>query len=401
MTTNALHFLTLNISTISTRMTNTTSFMLLWLVIIALVTGVLVASFRIDAYCRSLNQNPALREQAMWHLYFFQGMRIFLWALTAMLAFGGVLYVNWQKNTAQKAVAERRNALIPVFEKDKLWSAPDPYLAETDAQADLIRYGRDLISHTQDYFGATGLVRANSINGMNCQNCHLEAGSKPFGNNYFAVQSTYPQMRARSGALETIPKRVNDCFERSLNGMPIDTSGREMLAIQAYIRWLGTGVPKGEKPKGAGLVEVPFLNRAADPALGKTVYLNKCASCHGGDGQGLPIPENARSYPPLWGEKSYNEGAGLFRLSRFAGYVKANMPFGTNFQNPQLSDDEAWDVAAFVNSQPRPKHRFLKTDWPDISKKPVDHPFGPYADTFPEVQHKYGPFGPIKAFYKK
>ena len=113
------------------------------------------------------------------------------------------------------------------------------------------------------------------------------------------------------------------------------------------------------------------------------------------------MPESARTYPPLWGDKSYTEAAGLFRMSRFAGYVKANMPFGASFQNPQLSDEEAWDVAAFVNSQPRPKHRFLSQDWPDISKKPVDHPFGPYADTFSEQQHKYGPYQPIEDFYKQ
>ena len=112
------------------------------------------------------------------------------------------------------------------------------------------------------------------------------------------------------------------------------------------------------------------------------------------------MPESAREYPPLWGKKSYNEGAGLFRMSRFAGYVKANMPFGANFQNPQLSDEEAWDVAAYVNSQPRPKHPFLDTDWPSIAKKPFDHPFGPFSDTFPEAQHKYGPYGPIVDFYK-
>ena len=69
--------------------------------------------------------------------------------------------------------------------------------------------------------------------------------------------------------------------------------------------------------------------------------------------------------------------------------------------NAQLSDEEAWDVAAFINSQPRPKHPFLQTDWPDISKKPYDHPFGPYTDSFPEIQHKYGPFEPIVAFYKR
>jgi thiosulfate dehydrogenase len=112
------------------------------------------------------------------------------------------------------------------------------------------------------------------------------------------------------------------------------------------------------------------------------------------------MPDSPRDYPPLWGDQSYNEGAGLFRMSRLAGYVKANMPFGASYQNPQLSDEEAWDVAAYINSQPRPKHPFLQTDWPKIEKKPFDHPFGPYADTFPEMQHKYGPFEPIVAFNK-
>ena len=150
---------------------------------------------------------------------------------------------------------------------------------------------------------------------------------------------------------------------------------------------------------------LPCALRDGEKALaqvkrGAQVYAEKCASCHGADGQGLPIPESARDYPPLWGDKSYNEGAGLFRLSRFAGYVKANMPFGATHLNPQLSDEEAWDVAAFVNSKPRPPHPFLATDWPKIEKKPYDHPFGPFADTFPAAQHKYGPFGPIAAFYQ-
>jgi thiosulfate dehydrogenase len=306
----------------------------------------------------------------------------------------------WDMDNRNKHLTEKREKLWPAFDAQKMWQAPDPYLAETDAAAELIAYGRDLVAHTQDYFGPQGIVKANAINGMNCQNCHLDAGSKPFGNNYFAVASTYPQMRARSGSLETIPKRINDCFQRSLDGQPLDTTSREMKAIMAYMRWLGTGVPKGQKPKGVGLVEVPFLKRAADPVKGQVIYVEKCASCHGADGQGLPVPNSARYYPPLWGEHSYNEGAGLFRMSRFAGYVKTNMPFGATYDNPQLSDEEAWDVAAFVNAQPRPEHPFLQTDWPKIEKKPFDHPFGPFADTFPEHQHKYGPFEPIIAFYK-
>ena len=122
----------------------------------------------------------------------------------------------------------------------------------------------------------------------------------------------------------------------------------------------------------------------------------KCTSCHGADGKGqMNSNTNQYTYPPLWGDNSYNTGAGLYRVSRFAGYIHDNMPFGATHANTQLTIDESWDIAAYVNSQPRPDKKF-KEDWPDISKKPIDHPFGPYADGFSETQHKYGPFEPIK-----
>lgn len=319
--------------------------------------------------------------------------------ILALLAVMGAAWLFSTEKSATRAVQLAQQAVFQSkYDSSALWKAPDPAGLEWADEADLLRYGRDLIAHTQDYFGANGLLRPGSINGLNCQSCHLDAGGKPYGNNYAAVASTYPQIRARSGSLETIPKRVNDCFQRSLNGAPLDTNSREMRAIIAYMTWLGAGIPKGEKPRGAGLMEPKFLDRSADPERGRAVYAAQCQSCHGPDGQGLPMPESARHYPPLWGERSYNEGAGLFRLSRFAGYVKANMPLGATWDNPQLSDEEAWDVAAFVNAQPRPAHPFLATDWPKIEKKPFDHPFGPFADTFPAKQHKFGPFEPIISF---
>jgi thiosulfate dehydrogenase len=196
--------------------------------------------------------------------------------------------------------------------------------------------------------------------------------------------------------VENIYKRVNDCFERSLNGKALDTAQKEMQAIKAYIDWLGNGVKKGEKPKGSGIYELPFLARAADPEKGRAVYRQHCQSCHQENGGGvLHADGTAFQYPPLWGNQSYNDGAGLYRLSRFAGYVKYNMPQGVTHENPILTDEEAWDVAAFVNSQSRPV-KDIRNDWPKIEDKPVDHPFGPFADGFSPEQHKFGPFGPIK-----
>ncbi len=280
-----------------------------------------------------------------------------------------------------------------------LWMAPDTSLIKKESNSELIIYGRELIAHTSVYLGVKGKIK-NLSNGMNCQNCHLEAGTKPFGNNYSGVASTYPKFRERSGSIESIYKRVNDCFERSLNGNALHTSSKEMQAITAYIKWLGKDVPKGEKPKGAGLTELAYLDRAADPQKGKEVYSFKCKSCHGINGEGkLNADGLGYQYPPLWGDRSYNNGAGLYRLSRFAGYVKSNMPYGTNGESPNLTDEQAWDVAAFVNSQPRPK-KDLSNDWPKIAGKPVDHPFGPYADKFNEQQHKYGPFKEIAELKK-
>jgi thiosulfate dehydrogenase len=192
-------------------------------------------------------------------------------------------------------------------------------------------------------------------NGMDCENCHLDAGTKPWGNNYGAVWSTYPKFRERSGAVETVAKRVNDCFERSLNGQALDTNGREMQAILAYMEWLGSGIKPKQKPKGSGIVELAYLDRAADTTNGAAIYMAKCMSCHQGDGQGvLAASGTTYQYPPLWGEHSYNIGAGLYRMSRFAGYVKANMPQGATWESPLLTDEEAWDVAAYINSRQRP-----------------------------------------------
>jgi len=285
------------------------------------------------------------------------------------------------------------------YDASRVWVGWNQYqIPESDT---LARYGHQLLSNTSYYLGPNGTV-AQISNGMNCQNCHLNADTIPWGNNYGGVYSTYPKFRARSGGLETIPKRVNDCLQRSLNGDPIDSNSKEMKAIIAYMKWLGKGIPKDTIPRGTGIMNIPYIDRAADSQKGLLVYVSKCQRCHGADGLGQKNPEGTGyTYPPLWGEHSYNTAAGLYRISRFAGYVKNNMPFAeVEYHNPLLTNEEAWDVAAFVNSQTRPS-KIFQEDWPDISKKPVDHPFGPFADGFTEEQHKFGPFKPIVEARKK
>jgi len=276
----------------------------------------------------------------------------------------------------------------------KVWVGPEIKIDTfvKGKERDLVLYGQELIAHTSKYLGPNGTV-AKITNGMNCQNCHLNAGNQAWGNNYWAVYSTYPKYRDRSGQVESIYKRVSDCMERSLNGKALDSNSKEFAAIFSYIKYLGSNVPINTKPNGTGIEKLKFLDRAASPEKGQMIYISKCQLCHGYNGQGQPMASNNEyTYPPVWGEHSYNDGAGLYRISNLAGYIKNNMPYlQANYKNPILTDEQCWDVAAYINSQPRP-HMNQSKDWPNVAKKPIDYAWGPYIDNFSETQHKYGPY---------
>ncbi len=256
----------------------------------------------------------------------------------------------------------------------------------------LVRSGYNIIVHTCEYFGPQGRV-AHITNGMNCQNCHMDGGIRPWGNNFGKVIMNYPRFSGRDGAMISLPMRINGCFERSLNGSAIDTNSHEMKAMIAYMHWLSDDVKKN--PPGTGVMRLPYLDRAADTAKGKIVFVNYCERCHGDNGQGQPNEDGGFEYPPLWGNGSFNTGAGMYRISMLAGFVKNNMPFDkAAYDHPVLSNEQAWDVAAYIDSKPRPLIK-NKHDYPDLSKKEIDNPVGPYSDTFSEIQHKYGPFKAI------
>lgn len=292
---------------------------------------------------------------------------------------------------------EPRQSELPVdvVSTEVLYLPPDTSQIQRALQPGLIRYGRELITNTQKYLGPAGVV-AQVSNRLNCQSCHLEAGVKvaPYSVSLLGVAANYPLYRERSGVIETIQFRINDCMMRSMNGMPLDTGGREMKAMIAYIMWIGKDVPARTKPLNSRIEELPYLQRAADTTIGKKLYAVKCQLCHGAKGNGGYSVDSAMYYPPLWGAGSYNTAAGMYRISRLAGFVKNNMPFGVSHGQSQLTNDECWDIAAFINSKPRP-HKEFQNDWPDLRKKAIDHPFGPYADNFSEQQHKYGPFDAI------
>ena len=284
------------------------------------------------------------------------------------------------------------------------WTPPDIGTVGDDAFGKLVKYGYALFTDTANEIGPAVSDAAKRFAGNNlaCQNCHLRAGTQPYAMPLTGVWGQFPQYRGREGAVDILEERINGCMERSMNGRALPLGSREMKAFSSYMRWLSTGVPAGARLLGAGTLRIKEPERAADPGRGAEVYAQVCAACHGSDGLGQPA-QNGLGYqfPPLWGPDSYNNGAGMSRLLTAAAYALHNMPLGTRFDAPVLTDEQAYDVAGYIVSQNRPEKANLERDFPIRLQKPIDAPYGPYADGFPAEQHRFGPFGPIRAKVKE
>lgn len=289
--------------------------------------------------------------------------------------------------------------------KDSIYTPPDTGSLPHDENGELIRYGRQLIANTAFYLGPKGSAGHYLGNNMNCGNCHLDAGTRPFGLNFFSSYARYPQYRGREDRVLNLAERVNNCIERPHNGTPMPLESKEMRAIVAYIQWLGKDVPKGQHVAGDGATELEYPNRPADVGHGTQIYQVHCASCHGLDGQGLlSLDSITYTYPPLWGKQSFEASSSLHRVLKMARFIKANMPYKiSSWESPLLADADAIDVAAFINDQkihPRP-HKNMGIAYPNIKVKPIDYDEGPYPDTFSAEQHKFGPYQPIIDYHKE
>jgi len=215
-----------------------------------------------------------------------------------------------------------------------------------------IRRGRALLAATReslpDHVG----------NGLRCVSCHLDAGRRQTGS-WVGVYARYPQYRARSATVETIQSRVNDCFRRSMNGAPLATDSPDMRDIVAYLWFLSRDVPIAA-PQGANRLQ-KWAALKSDTVAGAAVFATACAKCHGPDGQGTQIA------PPVWGPKSFNVGAGMARVRTAAAFIRDNMPFD---QPGTLSDQQAFDVAAYMDSRQRPDFPDKINDWPNGDAPP-------------------------------
>ena len=217
----------------------------------------------------------------------------------------------------------------------------------------------DAIRRGQAIFMNTGANAGQFVgNQLACANCHLDGGRKANSAPMWAAWVIYPMYRSKNKQINTMEDRVKGCFTYSMNaqGSPSGgppPGGHEVYKdLQIYMHWLATGAPNGAKMEGGGYPELEKTAMGYDPERGRQVYAAKCATCHGSDGQGQQDLNGRVVFPPLWGPESYNWGAGMGRVNTAAGFIKANMPLG---QGNSLTDQEAWDAAAFIDSRERPK----------------------------------------------
>jgi thiosulfate dehydrogenase len=214
-----------------------------------------------------------------------------------------------------------------------------------DAFGAQVRLGRDIFLDTK------GHAAAYVGNDLRCASCHLEAGRLPNSAPMWAAYVMYPQYRAKNGHVNSFQERLQGCFRFSMNGKAPPLGHPVLVALESYAYFLAKGAPTGVKLPGQGYPRLPAPPLAMDYSRGRDVYQANCALCHGAGGQGQSA-RGAVVFPPLWGPKSFNWGAGMSDIDKAAGFIEANMPLGKGYS---LSTQQAWDAAAFIDSQPRPQ----------------------------------------------
>jgi thiosulfate dehydrogenase len=220
----------------------------------------------------------------------------------------------------------------------------------------LIAQGHQLVTRTFAFIGpeVADPTKRYAGNNLACQNCHLDGGTNRTAMPLVGIVRTYPKLSARSGKTITLIERIDECMTRSMNGRALPENSREMQAFLAYLRFIG-------EPQAETATTAPAAALPPDAARGVAAFEKNCAVCHGMDGLGTRwgTPSDGRGYrfPPLWGPDSFNDGAGMDRFDRSVRFIQSNMPRGIDPVHPVLDLQAAWDIAALIQSRPRPHYQ--------------------------------------------
>ncbi len=252
----------------------------------------------------------------------------------------------------RKLAVERKVAPPSVFDfvpvrSDAGFTPPNEEDIPNDEFGNAVFLGKNIFVNTQKY------ARNYVGNGLNCVNCHLDRGRLSGAAPMWAAYVKYPKYRSKDKMVNSMQDRIQGCFKYSENGTPPEVSSDMMTALVSYFFWMARGVPTGADMKAGGYPELPAPPEKFDAKRGSGIFARDCAVCHGAEGQGIKTG-GVYNFPPPWGDESYNTGAGMHRTDFAASFIKANMPLG---RGGMLTLQEAWDVAAFVDSQKRPERR--------------------------------------------
>lgn len=290
---------------------------------------------------------------------------------------------------AQTASAPAAPALVakPKPTREVPFKAPNLAALAHEPNGAEILYGYRLMTQTKK------LLPHNVGAAMNCTSCHLGGGFVPHSSAFVGQNVLYPMYNGRAARVVSMADRINGCMMRSMNGKPIPKNSPEMKAMLAFMAWMSKDVPADAKVKGAALYKISTSIKP-DPVRGKAIYAERCAACHGIDGQGSKNAKGEYVFPPLWGPDSFNIGAGMARTYTAAGFVKGAMPVADSLHPPtgvgrmsasarppeggaqlprgverseeggSMSDQDAVDVAAYFSHQPRPDFPMSIYDWP-------------------------------------
>ncbi len=241
-------------------------------------------------------------------------------------------------------VSSARGGPLEVMQGTEIFTPPPDSDIPQGPFGDLVRKGEKIFTQTGRF------ARHYVGNDLTCESCHLNRGRKAYSAPLWGAYVLYPRFRSKNHMVNKLDERIQGCFRFSMNGTPPPVTSQTMKALIAYSFWMSRGAPVGVKLKGQGMLTLPKPGSTPSVLRGRKIYVARCALCHGMHGQGR-TSHGGQVFPPVWGNRSYNKGAGLYKVAKLAGFVKMNMPLS---KGDTLSDQASWDVAAYVDSQPRP-----------------------------------------------